>query len=170
VLKATLLADGLTVALKTTILTWGTSYTVTVNNVKDLAQTPNTILTNSQRSFTLTYTPVDVSQITGTNEPAGPSSRRYPNRVFKTVRGLFVLPVPEGHVGLHPADVGAQRVIVETDGGAFHDSITDRQNDERRDRALEGEGLTVLRFSWNDVMYRPTSVVHTLRRALAVAA
>ncbi|MFO1512378.1 MAG: lamin tail domain-containing protein [Verrucomicrobiota bacterium] len=74
--KATLLADGLTVVLKTTPLTWGSSYTVTVNNVKDLAQNPNTILANSQRSFLLTYAPVDVSQLTGTNEPAGPSSRR----------------------------------------------------------------------------------------------
>ncbi|MGA2852865.1 MAG: lamin tail domain-containing protein [Verrucomicrobiota bacterium] len=75
VLKATLLADGFTVVLKTTTLVWNTSYTITVNNVKDLAQTPNTILPNSQQSFVLTYTPVDVSQITGTNEPPGPCSR-----------------------------------------------------------------------------------------------
>lgn len=75
VLAATLLADGVTVVLKTTPLTWGATYIVTINNVKDQAQTPNTILPNSQRSFTLTYTPADVSQLTGTNEPAGPSSR-----------------------------------------------------------------------------------------------
>ncbi len=76
VLKATLLPDGQTVVLKTTPLAWGTIYTITINNVKDQAQTPNTILPNSQRSFLLTYTPAEVSQITGTNEPAGPSSRR----------------------------------------------------------------------------------------------
>lgn len=75
VLAATLLADGVTVVLKTTPLTWGATYTVTIYNVKDQAQTPNTILPNSQRSFTLTYTPADVSQLTATNEPAGPSSR-----------------------------------------------------------------------------------------------
>jgi len=73
--SAKLLPDGVTVVLKTTPMTWGTIYTVTINNVKDQAQTPNTILPNSQRSFLLTYTPADVSQVTGTNEPAGPSSR-----------------------------------------------------------------------------------------------
>ena len=75
VLDATLLADGFTVVLKTTTLAWGTTYTVTVNYIKDRAQTPNTILSNSHRSFLLNYTPVDVSQITGTNEPPGPCSR-----------------------------------------------------------------------------------------------
>lgn len=63
-----------------------------------------------------------------------------------------------------------RRLVVETDGGAFHDSITDREEDERRDRALEREGWTVLRFNWNDVTKRPTSVVRTVKRALAVAA
>lgn len=64
----------------------------------------------------------------------------------------------------------APRVVVETDGREFHNSLTDRANDERRDRALEAEGWTVLRFGWNDVMHRPTSVLHTVRRALAIAA
>jgi very-short-patch-repair endonuclease len=63
-----------------------------------------------------------------------------------------------------------ERVVVETDGGEFHDSVTDRDNDERRDRALEAEGWTVLRFGWHDVTHRPTSVLHTVRRALALAA
>ena len=61
------------------------------------------------------------------------------------------------------------RVVVETDGGAYHDSITDRENDERRDRALEQAGWTVLRFNWIDVTTRPTSVVRTVKRALAIA-
>ena len=63
-----------------------------------------------------------------------------------------------------------RRVVVEVDGATFHDSVTDRENDERRDRALEGEGWVVLRFNWNDVTKRPTSVVRTVQRALAVAA
>ena len=62
------------------------------------------------------------------------------------------------------------RLVVETDGGAFHESITDRENDERRDRALEANGWIVLRFNWNDITKRPTSVVRTLKRALAIAA
>jgi very-short-patch-repair endonuclease len=88
------------------------------------------------------------------------------------------LPEPERQVSLtgHPGWIGVvdfawrvQRVIVETDGAAFHDSMTDRENDERRDRALEATGWTVLRFNWNDLTKRPTSVIATIRRALAVA-
>ena len=37
---------------------------------------------------------------------------------------------------------------------------------ERRDRALERGGWTVLRFGWNDVLHRPTSVRAIFRRAL----
>jgi very-short-patch-repair endonuclease len=62
-----------------------------------------------------------------------------------------------------------QRVVVETDGGEHHASISDREHDERRDRAMEAAGWIVLRFSWTDVTRRPTSVVRTLRHALAVA-
>ncbi|MEO6467949.1 MAG: DUF559 domain-containing protein [Acidimicrobiia bacterium] len=62
-----------------------------------------------------------------------------------------------------------RRVVVETDGGAYHDSITDRENDERRDRALEEAGWTVLRFNWIDVTTRPTSVLRTVQSALAIA-
>ncbi|MEP6623265.1 MAG: type IV toxin-antitoxin system AbiEi family antitoxin domain-containing protein [Acidimicrobiia bacterium] len=61
-------------------------------------------------------------------------------------------------------------VVVETDGGEHHASISDRENDERRDRALEAAGWIVLRFSWTDVTRRPTSVTRTLRVALAQAA
>ena len=61
-------------------------------------------------------------------------------------------------------------VIVETDGDTYHNTVTDRENDERRDRALEAEGWIVLRFNWNDVTKRPTSVIRTLRHALALAA
>jgi very-short-patch-repair endonuclease len=63
-----------------------------------------------------------------------------------------------------------ERVVVETDGGAYHDSLTDRADDERRDRALESAGWVVLRFSDLDVSIRPTSVMRTLSRALAIAA
>jgi very-short-patch-repair endonuclease len=63
-----------------------------------------------------------------------------------------------------------RRIIVETDGRAFHDSITDRRVDERRDTELERAGWIVLRFGWHDVVHRPTSVIRTLRSALRSAA
>jgi very-short-patch-repair endonuclease len=64
----------------------------------------------------------------------------------------------------------AERVVVETDGREFHHSVSDRDADERRDRAMEAAGWTVLRFSWIDVTRRPTSVMRTLRAALVAAA
>ena len=76
ILTAALMDDGTTVVLRTAPLIVGSTYTLTVNNVRDLAQTPNPILPNSQLSFALTYSPLDVSYLTGTNEPPGPSSRR----------------------------------------------------------------------------------------------
>ena len=76
ILNAALLDDGSAVLLRTTPLAWGTTYTVTVSNVRDLAQTPNTILPNSQRAFSVSYTPLPITYVLGTNEPAGPSSRR----------------------------------------------------------------------------------------------
>jgi hypothetical protein len=49
--SAQLMADGKTVILKTAALTVGTRYTLTVNNVKDVATTPNTIAANSKADF-----------------------------------------------------------------------------------------------------------------------
>jgi len=50
-----------TVLLTTTAMTVGVGYTLTVNSVQDQAQTPNTILSNSQILFTaVDYAPTDV--------------------------------------------------------------------------------------------------------------
>ncbi len=75
-----------------------------------------------------------------------------------------------GRIGTVDFAWPAARLVVETDGGAFHNSVTDRQNDERRDRQLEQQGLAVLRFSWIDVVHRPTSVVRMVKNALRAAA
>jgi hypothetical protein len=68
--------DNRTVVLDTSPLGSGLIYTLTVNNVRDLAATPNTILPNSQVQISTTFTPVNMDFIKGTAEPPGPSSRR----------------------------------------------------------------------------------------------
>src|SRR5262249_55476183 len=50
--SAASLADPQTVWLTVSPVTYGSNYTVTVNNVRDRASTPNTIAPNSQISFT----------------------------------------------------------------------------------------------------------------------
>lgn len=68
--------DDRTIVLTTSALAVGPTYTLTVNNVRDRATTPNTILPNSQRTFSLVFTPVNMNFVKGTTEPVGPSSRR----------------------------------------------------------------------------------------------
>lgn len=76
VLQASLLDDLRSVILRTSPLAVGLTYTLTVNNVRDRATTPNTIQTNSQRTFSLLFTPLDPTRVWGTSETIGPSSRR----------------------------------------------------------------------------------------------
>jgi len=58
---ATMGAVPTTVVLTVSSLTFGVSYTLTVNGVRDTAQAPNTILANSQAVFVATeYAPTDV--------------------------------------------------------------------------------------------------------------
>ena len=68
--------DTQTVVLRTTPMSPGITYTLTVNNVRDRATTPNTIVSPTQRTFSLDYTPLDVNYVKGTSEPLGPSNRR----------------------------------------------------------------------------------------------
>ncbi|HEY2952433.1 MAG TPA: lamin tail domain-containing protein, partial [Verrucomicrobiae bacterium] len=77
VTRATFGVDSRTIILTTTLLSPNVTYTLTVNNVRDRASTPNTILTNSTKSFSLTSTPLDVSFLSLPKEPLGPSSRRH---------------------------------------------------------------------------------------------
>ena len=77
VTRATFGVDTRTIILTTTPLAANVVYTLTVNNVRDRATTPNTILANSQRTFSLTTRPLDVSYLSLPREPLGPSSRRH---------------------------------------------------------------------------------------------
>jgi very-short-patch-repair endonuclease len=62
------------------------------------------------------------------------------------------------------------RLLVELDGRVGHVGELDRARDRDRDNALMAEGWRVLRFTWDDVVSRPTWVVSTLRRALGSVA
>ena len=65
VLAANFADDARTIVLTTSVLSPGRTYTLTVNGVKDRATTPNTIAPNSQKTFTLDYTPLDASNVIG---------------------------------------------------------------------------------------------------------
>ena len=76
VLRAVFGPDNRTVILTTTPMALNTTYTLTVNNVRDRASTPNVILANSQRTFSTATSPIDIGYLTLPREPIGPASRR----------------------------------------------------------------------------------------------
>jgi len=71
-------ADSRTVILTVSTLGNGVTYTLTVNNVRDRATTPNTILANSTRTFSLNSQPLPISYLFPGPEQIGPSRRRSP--------------------------------------------------------------------------------------------
>jgi hypothetical protein len=78
VLAAAFATDTRTIILTTTPMAPPLLYTLTVNNVRDRATTPNVILPNTQRTFTLDSTPLDISFVRPPPEPVGPSTRHGP--------------------------------------------------------------------------------------------
>ncbi|HUL51050.1 MAG TPA: lamin tail domain-containing protein, partial [Candidatus Nitrosotalea sp.] len=78
VLSAAFGTDTRTIVLTTTPMATKTIYTLTVNNVRDRATTPNTIAANSHRPFSLDSTPLDMSFVRPPPESTGPSSRHGP--------------------------------------------------------------------------------------------
>lgn len=58
------------------------------------------------------------------------------------------------------------KLVVETDGFAFHADRERYRADRRRGNALVLAGWRVLRFSWEDVWYEPDRVVAEVRAAL----
>lgn len=59
------------------------------------------------------------------------------------------------------------RLVVETDGFAFHSDRRRYREDRRRGNALVRAGWTVLRFSWEDVVHYPEYVVETVAALVA---
>lgn len=62
-----------------------------------------------------------------------------------------------------------QRLVVETDGFAFHADRASYRSDRRRTNALVLDGWQVLRFSWEDVVHHAEAVVAAVRLALGQA-
>ena len=70
--------DAQTIILSVSTLAGGVTYTLTVNNVRDRATTPNTILANSTKTFSISSQPLPVSYLFPGSEQLGPSRRRSP--------------------------------------------------------------------------------------------
>jgi len=60
--------------------------------------------------------------------------------------------------------------LLELDGRTFHARIDQMTSDRRRDREARKHGLTIYRFTYEEIRYQPRSVVAELRDILALAA
>jgi very-short-patch-repair endonuclease len=80
------------------------------------------------------------------------------------------LPLPEVNVDVCGFMVDAlwrtERVVVELDGEAAHDTDARMQRDRERDLALRAAGYRVLRYSWRQVTRQAAPVAADIRRAL----
>ena len=83
-------------------------------------------------------------------------------------RADLPLPVVNGLVEGHEVDFHwpAQRLVVETDGGAVHGHRLAFHQDRRRDLDLELAGWHVIRITWRQVVEEPERVATLLRRRL----
>lgn len=63
-----------------------------------------------------------------------------------------------------------RRLVVETDGGKWHDNPVAQARDSARNRVLRANGYEVRRITWGDVEARPQAVRAELRRLLGRAA
>jgi hypothetical protein len=59
----------------------------------------------------------------------------------------------------------ARRLVVEADGGAWHDSKLAREDDAVRQARLEAHGERVLRITWDQAIARPGQTLARLRAA-----
>lgn len=73
---------------------------------------------------------------------------------------------PQVQIGEHRPDLVdvVRRLVLEADSHTWHSSRAALRRDCRRYNALVLQGWTVLRFTWEDVMFRPELVLSDLER------
>jgi very-short-patch-repair endonuclease len=95
-------------------------------------------------------------------------------RALRMVRA-HRLPIPEVNARLGGYEVDflwrERRLVVETDGGAWHSTSAQRERDTRKAANLIAAGWTVLRLTWRQVVHEPhwaaSRIEGALRRVVA---
>jgi very-short-patch-repair endonuclease len=84
------------------------------------------------------------------------------------------LPIPQTNVRLRAGGKvyevdflwRREKVVVETDGGRFHDNPAAGTRDSERNRAFDEAGYRIPRLGWEDLRDRPDAVMSELARLL----
>jgi very-short-patch-repair endonuclease len=86
----------------------------------------------------------------------------------------FGLPAPRVNVPVAGYEVdcwfASERLVVELDGRAYHRSWRSQKNDRRRDRDLAGQGIQVIRVTWDELALEPDKTMAGVIQALALRA
>jgi very-short-patch-repair endonuclease len=89
-------------------------------------------------------------------------------RLLELIRAAG-LPEPETNVRIHGHEVDVlwrgQKLAVEVDGYAFHSTRAAFERDRRRDAALKGHGVDVIRVTWTQITGERIAVAASLARA-----
>jgi hypothetical protein len=92
VVGAAINGDGRTVILRTTPLTFGTSYEVFVEGLRDRANNANPMVESERAEFIYGFTPLEPEVVLGRNESPGPSTRR----TALVISEIMYNPTPRG--------------------------------------------------------------------------
>jgi very-short-patch-repair endonuclease len=72
----------------------------------------------------------------------------------------------EGLIGIVDMLFEEEKLVLEIDGRAYHSDDLAFQRDRSRQNRLVRAGYTVLRFTWDDIVHRPSEVIDTVRHML----
>ena len=104
------------------------------------------------------------------HRPGSTRTRSPLEEAFFTLVISARLPRPEVNVSLAGYTVDFlwrdHGLVVETDGRASHDRLTQRERDSRRDAVLSTAGFRTERYTWTQVTRRPEEVLSVLRSLL----
>lgn len=89
-------------------------------------------------------------------------------RFVALMRGIGVAVRQQVWLDSHPVDaLIGDRLVVQLDGFAHHNSAAERRRDLEADVRLRLRGYTVFRFDYRQVLFQPEFVIETVRAAIA---
>jgi very-short-patch-repair endonuclease len=107
-----------------------------------------------------------------TSDGAAAASERALHRILRRAgvagwRPNFEVRLDGAVVAVVDVAVPAAKLAIEVDGFAFHSDVDRFQRDRQRQNTLVALGWTVLRFTWHDLVERPSYVAATIRAQLS---
>ncbi|WP_162621800.1 endonuclease domain-containing protein [Microbacterium suaedae] len=135
------------------------AFAVWESAVKRELMTPEEVLTLPWRSSAAKALAAEISAL---------SDSGVESTFVRNCRRAGIPVVQQVRIAGKPVDaLIGRRLVVQLDGFAFHSDAAQRRRDIAHDRQLVAMGYTVLRYSYQDVMYQWPRIERELRAAMA---